>query len=50
MESGHTYQEAFYIKLIAANLMISRQNRGNILITVSDRDKKETAELKVKDL
>ena len=43
MGIGHTYQEALYKAVIAANLMIPAG--GNILITVSDRDKKETAEL-----
>ena len=43
MGIGHTYQEALYKAVVAANLMIP--SRGNILITVSDRDKPETAEL-----
>lgn len=43
MGIGHTYQEALYKAVVAANLMIPA--KGNILITVSDRDKPETAEL-----
>lgn len=43
MGIGHTYEEALYKAVIAANLMIPAG--GSILITVSDRDKKETASL-----
>lgn len=43
MGIGHTYEEALYKAVIAANLMIPAG--GSILITVSDRDKKETANL-----
>jgi carbamoyl-phosphate synthase large subunit len=43
MGIGHTYSEALYKAVVAAKLMIPAG--GNILITVSDRDKKETAEL-----
>ncbi|MDY6084725.1 MAG: carbamoyl-phosphate synthase large subunit [Dialister sp.] len=43
MGIGHTYQEALYKAVLAANLII--HPGGNILITVSDRDKPETAEL-----
>ena len=43
MGIGHTYEEALYNAVIAANLMIPAG--GSILITVSDRDKKETANL-----
>lgn len=43
MGIGRTYEEALYKAVVAAHLMIP--SKGNILITVSDRDKKETAEL-----
>ena len=43
MGIGRTYQEALYKAVVAANLMIP--SKGNILITVSDRDKPETVEL-----
>lgn len=43
MGIGHTYEEALYKAVTAANLMIPAG--GSILITVSDRDKKETANL-----
>lgn len=43
MGIGYTYEEALYKAVIAANLMIPAG--GSILITVSDRDKKETASL-----
>ena len=43
MGIGHTYEEALYKAVIAAKLMIPAG--GSILITVSDRDKKETANL-----
>ena len=43
MGIGHTYQEALYKAVVAANLMVPAG--ANVLITVSDRDKPETAEL-----
>ena len=43
MGIGHTYQEALYKAVVAAHLTVPAG--GNVLITVSDRDKPETAEL-----
>ena len=43
MGIGHTYQEALYKAVVAAHLTVP--SHGNVLITVSDRDKPETAEL-----
>ena len=43
MGIGHTYQEALYKAVVAANLMVPAG--ANVLITVSDRDKPETSEL-----
>lgn len=43
MGIGKTYEEALYKAVVAAHLTIPK--KGNILVTVSDRDKKETAEL-----
>lgn len=43
MGIGHTYQEALYKAVIAANLRIPAG--GSILITVSDRDKEEASQL-----
>lgn len=41
MGIGHTYQEALYKAVVASNLDVPAE--GNILITVSDRDKEEAA-------
>ncbi len=43
MGIGHTYQEALYKAVLASNLAIP--SKGNILITVSDRDKEEASEV-----
>lgn len=43
MGIGHTYQEALYKAVIAANMHVPAG--GNILITVSDRDKEEASRL-----
>lgn len=43
MGIGHTYQEALYKAVVASNLGVP--GKGNILITVSDRDKEEASEL-----
>jgi carbamoyl-phosphate synthase, large subunit len=43
MGIGHTYQEALYKAVVASNLDVPA--KGNILITVSDRDKEEAAEV-----
>lgn len=43
MGIGHTYQEALYKAVVASNLGVPA--KGNILITVSDRDKEEASEL-----
>lgn len=43
MGIGHTYQEALYKAVIAANMHVP--TGGNILITVSDRDKEEASRL-----
>lgn len=43
MGIGHTYQEALYKAVVASNLGVPA--KGNILITVSDRDKGEASEL-----
>ncbi len=43
MGIGHTYQEALYKAVVASNLDVPAG--GNILITVSDRDKEEAAEV-----
>ena len=43
MGIGHTYQEALYKAVVASNLDVPA--KGNILITVSDRDKEEAAAL-----
>ena len=44
MGIGHTYQEALYKAVVASNLGVPA--KGNILITVSDRDKEEASELR----
>lgn len=41
MGIGHSYQEALYKAVVASNLDVPA--KGNILITVSDRDKEEAA-------
>lgn len=43
MGIGHTYQEALYKAVVASNLDVPA--KGNILITVSDRDKEEAADV-----
>lgn len=43
MGIGHSYQEALYKAVVASNLDVPA--KGNILITVSDRDKEEAAEV-----
>lgn len=43
MGIGHTYQEALYKAVVASNLDVPA--KGNILITVSDRDKEEASDL-----
>lgn len=43
MGIGHTYQEALYKAVIAANLRVPAGS--NILVTVSDRDKEEASRL-----
>ena len=43
MGIGHTYQEALYKAVVASNLDVPA--KGNILITVSDRDKEEAVEV-----
>lgn len=43
MGIGHTYQEALYKAVMAANMHVPAG--GNILITVSDRDKEEASQL-----
>lgn len=43
MGIGHSYQEALYKAVVASNLDVPA--KSNILITVSDRDKEEAAEV-----